>query len=195
MNFFMNQNRYLQLFQMKMQKSGLIKVTIASNIHGCEDSFSFYLETTEKKLASMVQEDILLKNLVNEGNKQVIKLSTRSSKRNDSNLSSYIAVLIPCKEGACEIFAMTRQQAYIEVLKKIEILDFSQAFGDYVNDIYVLKITVPKEESVPIYIARKDAKALKTHYVFLEDGTVKKCSTYIQMNPRTKIEYTPLSNA
>ncbi len=87
----------------------------------------------------------------------------------------------------------------VTVLRRIRFIDDEVDYGSFLSNVYLIKVDLDYQESIPIYLADNDPKTLEEHYVFYktrwckEYYVSKKLTTFVYIGEYNKNQYISLS--
>ena len=144
----------------------------------------------------MLEKDILLDNVS----------LTRVSKNkyyitsSDTQEQPYMYALLRSAVGIPDdIFIPASMKNNVTVLRRIQFLDNDEFYGEFLSNVYLVKIKLDLGESLPMYLASERPNKLEEHYVFYKKNRSKrycvseKMSTHIHLSKNNKDEYISLS--
>lgn len=70
-----------------------------------------------------------------------------------------------------DIFIPASKKDKIEVLRRIRFIDDEADLGDFLSNVYLIKITLKYHESIPVYLTCTKPYVLNKHYVFYKNET------------------------
>ena len=144
-----------------------------------------------------LERDILLNNI-----------SLRKSGKNTYNFIHSIgyhedymyAFLRSTGKCADDVFIPASMKDKVEVIRKISFVNDEVDYGDFLSNVYFIKIKLEIKESLPVYLTSSNPRVLEEHYVFFRtDWGVKdyhvseKLKTFILLNEKNKKEFISLS--
>lgn len=98
-----------------------------------------------------------------------------------------------------DVFIPTSMRDKVTVLRRIRFVDDEVDYGDFLSNVYLIKIDLDCHQSIPIYLAYDNPDVLEEHYVFYktdwkrEYHVSKKLKTFIYIDKHNKDEYISLS--
>lgn len=97
-----------------------------------------------------------------------------------------------------EIYIHDSMKSYVEVLENIKFYDVEPDYGEYLVNLYFVKITIPQNKTIPFYFSWKsDLKILENHLIFSNTPyyglEVRNGKTYIILDSSETKNYIPLS--
>lgn len=97
-----------------------------------------------------------------------------------------------------DLYIPTTLRDKIKVLRRIKVLDFEADMGHFLSNVYLVKIQLQTNETLPLYLTCTTPFALSEHYVFYninrECDVTEKKDTYIILNHRNKNDFISLSD-
>ena len=157
-------------------------------------NFVFNIEGINKE---SLEEDLLLENI-----------SLRKTSKNSYNIDSskktserYMYALI--RSNACipdDVFIPSYMKDKVTVLRRIRFIDTEADYGDFLSNVYLIKINLGWHESIPIYLASENPYVLRDHYVLYKLNSwngeyciSEKLETFIYIDKYNKNQYISLS--
>lgn len=120
---------------------------------------------------------------------------------NDANEEEMYALLRSTRAVTDDIFIPASMKDKVTVIQRIRFVDDEADYGEYLSNVYLIKIRLNKNESLPVYMGYENPYSLDFHYVFyktdFEKGEYKVTrllETYIKINESNKNEYVSLSS-
>ena len=156
-------------------------------------NFVFNIEGISKK---SFERDLLFENISlrkTSKNSYSIDFSKKTSERYMYALIRSTAVVPD------DVFISSAMQDKVTVLRRIRFVDDEVDYGDFLSNVYLIKIDLGCHESIPIYLAYDDPKLLEEHYVFYKTNwheeyhISKKLTTFIYIDEYNKNQYISLS--
>ena len=99
-----------------------------------------------------------------------------------------------------DIFIPKDKKEKVEVIRRIRYLDTEAEIGEFLANIYLIKVKLEKDESIPIYYASRKTRCLTKHDVIYRSSLHKNeysvetgLTTWIMLNDKNKSEYISLS--
>lgn len=155
--------------------------------------FVFNMEGISKK---SFERDLLLENISlrkTSKNSYIIDSSKKTSERYMYALIRSTAVVPD------DVFIPSTMKDKVTVLRRIRFVDDEVDYGNFLSNVYLIKIDLGRHESIPIYLAYNNPKFLEEHYVFYktdwheEYHISKKLTTFIYIDEYNKNQYISLS--
>ena len=98
-----------------------------------------------------------------------------------------------------DVFIPANKKDCVTVLKRMRFVDSEADLGDFLSNVYFIKIKLDSNDSLPVYITTTQPSVLDEHYVFYRDPCNNQyyvtdiMETYIRINRKNKDEYISLS--
>ena len=99
-----------------------------------------------------------------------------------------------------DIFIPKDKKEKVEVIRRIRYLDTEAEIGEFLANIYLIKVKLEKDESIPIYYASRKTRCLTKHDVIYRSSLHKNeysvetgLTTWIMLNDKNKSDYISLS--
>ena len=95
-----------------------------------------------------------------------------------------------------DVFIPANMKDKVKVLQRIRFIDAEPDYGSFLSNVYLIRISLRLDESIPIYLTYDNSSVLDEHYVIYRPSwsdeyyVTKKLETYIYIN---KNEYISLS--
>lgn len=149
-------------------------------------NFIFNIEGISKK---SFERDLLFENISlrkTSKNSYSIDFSKKTSERYMYALIRSTAVVPD------DVFIPSAMKDKVTVLRRIRFVDDEVDYGDFLSNVYLIKIDLGCHESIPIYLAYDDPKLLEEHYVFYKTNwheeyhISKKLTTFIYIDEYNK---------
>ena len=115
-------------------------------------------------------------------------------KKNEQSADEYRIVVFDLYNIIIEIL-----KDKVTVLRRIRFIDDEVDYGDFLSNVYLIKIDLGCHESIPIYLAYDDPYYLEEHYVLYKTDrdkkyhVTKKLKTFIYIDKYNKNQYISLS--
>lgn len=163
-----------------------------------QEKIKFYFDLdkiTEKSL----EQDVLLENI---SLKRTSKNSYHITSSKKTTERCIYALIRSTKEVPDDVFIPASMKDKVEVIRRCRFIDDEVDYGDFLSNVYLIKISLNLNETLPVYLTRKDSELLTNHYVFfrVEDYSARpnykvssKLETFIYINKNNKDEYVALS--
>lgn len=98
-----------------------------------------------------------------------------------------------------DVFIPANKKDCVTVLKRMRFVDSEADLGDFLSNVYFIKIKLDSNDSLPVYITTTQPSVLDEHYVFYREPWNNQyyvtdiMETYIRINRKNKDEYISLS--
>ena len=98
-----------------------------------------------------------------------------------------------------DVFIPSAMKDNVKVLRRIRFIDCEADYGNFLSNVYLIKINLGCNESIPIYLTYNNPKFLEEHYVFYKTNghdeyqIPKKLKTFIRIDEYNKNQYISLS--
>ena len=161
-----------------------------------EENIKFVFNNIKGLSKESLKNGILLENI------SLSKISENSYRIEASrkSLEPYMYALI--RSTACipdDVFIPSSMKDKVTVLRRIRFIDDEVDYGDFLSNVYLIKIDLGCHESIPIYLAYDDPYYLEEHYVLYKTDrdkkyrVSKKLKTFIYIDKYNKNQYISLS--
>lgn len=119
----------------------------------------------------------------------------------DANEEEMYALLRSARAVTDDLFIPASMRDKVTVMQRIRFVDDEVDYGDYLSNVYLIKIKLKKKESLPIYMSYENPYSLDDHYVFYrsdfergEYSVSNLLKTYILINDSNRNDYISLSS-
>lgn len=156
-------------------------------------NFVFKIEEISEK---NFEKDFLLKDVAMRKTGQNTYQINHSEKSTERQMYALIrsSTIIPD-----DVFIPTSMKHKVKVLRRMRFVDDEVDYGDFLSNVYLIRITLKCHESIPIYLTCHDPYFLQEHYVIYktehrkEYKVTKQLQTFIYIDEHNKDEYISLS--
>ena len=99
-----------------------------------------------------------------------------------------------------DVYIPASMRDRVKVLRRMRFFDDEVDYGDFLSNVYLIKIKLDLDESLPVYLTYSDSCLLKEHFVFYRLACDKKyhvtdiLNTHIQLNKNNIEEYISLAH-
>ena len=116
---------------------------------------------------------------------------------------SILALLRATENIADDIFIPASMKDRVKVIRRMRFVDDEVNYGQFLSNVYLIKIYLNVDECLPVYMAAENAMVLNRHYVFSvphwygkngEYRVSEKLKTFIIINDANRDEYISLSS-
>lgn len=122
------------------------------------------------------------------------------AKNTEKNNDGVYALLRSTGVVPDDIFIPKDKKEKVEVIRRIRYLDTEAEIGEFLANIYLIKVKLEKDESIPIYYASRKTRCLTKHDVIYRSSLHKNeysvetgLTTWIMLNDKNKSDYISLS--
>lgn len=112
------------------------------------------------------------------------------------NEKNIYALLNNSKQAPSDIYIPVNMKEKVKVLKKIRFYDSEPDYGDFIAQLYFVKIKLSKWDTIPFYCTFPNPTVLDRHIVFSRDYSsieIRECNTCIYLKHKMHKEYISLS--
>lgn len=162
------------------------------------ESINFIFSDADANSKSKVKDNMLLTDIsLRKCGKNTYYIEP--SKGHDDNSVIY-ALIRNASIAVDDIFIPACMKDKVEVLERIRYVDEEADYGQYLSNVYLIKIKLDTQESLPIYFSSEHTTVLSEHNVIYnpsyEQGykVYLNLQTYILLNNSNRDEYISLSN-
>lgn len=163
---------------------------------GKEENIKFVFNNINGLTKESFKNGILLENI------SLSKMSENSYRIETSRkrLEPYMYALI--RSTACipdDVFIPSSMKDKVTVIRRMRFIDCEVDYGDFLSNVYLIRIDLGCHESIPIYLASNDPYYLEEHYVLYKTNydkkyrVSKKLKTFIYIDKYNKNQYISLS--
>lgn len=161
-----------------------------------EENIKFVFNNIKGLTKESLRNGILLENIsLNKVSEKVYRIES-SRKR----LEPYMYALIrSTKTIPDDVFIPSSMKDKVTVLRRIRFIDAEVDYGNFLSNVYLIKIELDCHESIPIYLAYDDPYYLEEHYVLYKTDfdkkyrVSKKLKTFIYIDKYNKDQYISLA--
>lgn len=100
-----------------------------------------------------------------------------------------------------DIYIPTNMKNKVTVIQRFQFIDNEVDYGNFLSNIYLIKIKLEIGEYLPIYLTNQNSTLLQKHYVFFRGNwknsdyhVTKELETYIILSEHNKEKYISLSH-
>ncbi len=156
------------------------------------EKITFIIPNTKGK---DLTKDIFLENLILKKRKNNTFQFTQTKERNDRVIYALVRSISPVPD---DIYINASTKANIKVICHMKFVDDEVNLGCFISNVYLIRINLQSDESIPIYLTSVSPFRLDSHYVFykLKYNSIKVSglkNTYIILKNKNRKEYISLS--
>lgn len=99
-----------------------------------------------------------------------------------------------------DIYIPASMKDKVQVIRRLRFIDDEADYGNFLSNVYLLKIQLKTQESLPVFMSYNKPNCLDRHYVFYKGDydndyyVIKNLRTYILLSKYNKDEYVSLSS-
>ena len=198
MNFFINKGLFEREWNFEITSvNGKMQFSIPEFVEKKRRHYQLYFLFDRIVSTEDLKENFFLKNVTMEKvRKDMYYLAKNTEKNNDG----VYALLRSTGVVPDDIFIPKDKKEKVEVIRRIRYLDTEAEIGEFLANIYLIKVKLEKDESIPIYYASRKTRCLTKHDVIYRSSLHKNeysvetgLTTWIMLNDKNKSEYISLS--
>ena len=196
MKLFINSGvcKYNAFFKIERLKDKRIKLQIKSLSEEGEYEYINFIMPLDNE--DDLKKDVLLQPV----SLKCLSRDTFEFRKKPSSKDKHIYVMIRnVEEIFDDIFIPTAMKSSVQMIKRIRFIDYEEGTDKFLSNLYFIKISLKKGQSLPVYLTCMESDTLDKHYVFyrsMRDGKYRvspKLKTLILLNNSNKQEYISLS--
>lgn len=162
-------------------------------------NFVFNIEGINKE---SLEEDLLLENIsLQKTSKNSYRIDSYNIDSSKKTSERYMYALIRSNASIPDdVFIPSYMKDKVTVLRRIRFIDTEADYGDFLSNVYLIKINLGWHESIPIYLASENPYVLRDHYVLYKLNSwngeyciSEKLETFIYIDKYNKNQYISLS--
>lgn len=198
MNFFINKGLFEREWNFEITSvNGKTQFSIPEYVEKKRRHYQLYFLFDGIVSTEDLKENFFLKNVTMEKvRKDMYYLAKNTEKNNDG----VYALLRSTGVVPDDIFIPKDKKEKVEVIRRIRYLDTEAEIGEFLANIYLIKVKLEKDESIPIYYASRKTRCLTKHDVIYRSSLHKNeysvetgLTTWIMLNDKNKSDYISLS--
>ena len=198
MNFFINKGLFEREWNFEITSvNGKMQFSIPEYVEKKRRHYQLYFLFDLIVSTEDLKENFFLKNVTMEKvRKDMYYLAKNTEKNNDG----VYALLRSTGVVPDDIFIPKDKKEKVEVIRRIRYLDTEAEIGEFLANIYLIKVKLEKDESIPIYYASRKTRCLTKHDVIYRSSLHKNeysvetgLTTWIMLNDKNKSDYISLS--
>ncbi len=198
MNFFINKGLFEREWNFEITSvNGKMQFSIPEYVEKKRRHYQLYFLFDGIVSTEDLKENFFLKNVTMEKvRKDMYYLAKNTEKNNDG----VYALLRSTGVVPDDIFIPKDKKEKVEVIRRIRYLDTEAEIGEFLANIYLIKVKLEKDESIPIYYASRKTRCLTKHDVIYRSSLHKNeysvetgLTTWIMLNDKNKSDYISLS--
>lgn len=198
MNFFINKGLFEREWNFEITSvNGKTQFSIPEYVEKKRRHYQLYFLFDGIVSTEDLKENFFVKNVTMEKvRKDMYYLAKNTEKNNDG----VYALLRSTGVVPDDIFIPKDKKEKVEVIRRIRYLDTEAEIGEFLANIYLIKVKLEKDESIPIYYASRKTRCLTKHDVIYRSSLHKNeysvetgLTTWIMLNDKNKSDYISLS--
>lgn len=169
-------------------KNTILKVPVFVKGKSKHDFFDFIIPRVK---AEDLKGDLFLENVKMKKNKSSYHF--KKTKYHDERV--IYALIRSIEVVPDDVYIQRSMKDKVKVIKHIRFVDDEVDLGDFLCNVYFIRIKLDREEALPFYLTSTDPFCLEKHYIFyrLAEYSVNNGKTYIILNDKNRNEYISLS--
>ncbi len=198
MNFFINKGLFEREWNFEITSvNGKTQFSIPEYVEKKRRHYQLYFLFDGIVSTEDLKENLFVKRVTMEKvRKDMYYLAKNTEKNNDG----VYALLRSTGVVPDDIFIPKDKKEKVEVIRRIRYLDTEAEIGEFLANIYLIKVKLEKDESIPIYYASRKTRCLTKHDVIYRSSLHKNeysvetgLTTWIMLNDKNKSDYISLS--
>lgn len=121
----------------------------------------------------------------------------RINQKNIKNDKGIYALVRSTETIPDDVYIPAAMKDRVTVIRRIRFIDDEVDYGDFLSNVYLIKVKLQMNETLPVYMTYADPYAITEQYVFYRDsfeyGVTKKFETFIYVNNINKRDFISLS--
>lgn len=198
MNFFINKGLFEREWNFEITSvNGKTQFSIPEYVEKKRRHYQLYFLFDGIVSTEDLKENLFVKRVTM---KKVKKDMYYLAKTTEKNNDGVYALLRSTGVVPDDIFIPKDKKEKVEVIRRIRYLDTEAEIGEFLANIYLIKVKLEKDESIPIYYASRKTRCLTKHDVIYRSSLHKNeysvetgLTTWIMLNDKNKSDYISLS--
>ena len=198
MNFFINKGLFEREWNFEITSvNGKTQLSIPEYVEKKRRHYQLYFLFDGIVSTEDLKENLFVKRVTM---KKVKKDMYYLAKTTEKNNDGVYALLRSTGVVPDDIFIPKDKKEKVEVIRRIRYLDTEAEIGEFLANIYLIKVKLEKDESIPIYYASRKTRCLTKHDVIYRSSLHKNeysvetgLTTWIMLNDKNKSDYISLS--
>lgn len=116
---------------------------------------------------------------------------------NVENNNGIYALLRSTRVVPDDVFIPTAMKDRVKVIRRIRFGDYEVDYGGFLSNVYLIKVKLQVDETLPVYLTDTNPHAITEQYVFSRNkhgyGITEKLETLIYVNKKNKKDFVSLS--
>lgn len=118
-------------------------------------------------------------------------------KENEKNDKGIYALLRSTSVVPDDVFIPATMKDRVTIIRRIRFVDDEVDYGQFLSNVYLIKVNLRCDETLPVYMTYRNPYAITEQYVFYRNrysyGITKKLETFIYVNKRNSKDFMSLS--
>lgn len=198
MNFFINKGLFEREWNFEITSvNGKTQFSIPEYVEKKRRHYQLYFLFDGIVSTEDLKENLFVKRVTMEKVKKDMYYLAKNTEKNNDGV---YALLRSTGVVPDDIFIPKDKKEKVEVIRRIRYLDTEAEIGEFLANIYLIKVKLEKDESIPIYYASRKTRCLTKHDVIYRSSLHKNeysvetgLTTWIMLNDKNKSEYISLS--
>ena len=198
MNFFINKGLFEREWNFEITSvNGKTQFSIPEYVEKKRRHYQLYFLFDGIVNTEDLKENLFVKNVTMEKVKKDMYYLAKTTEKNNDGV---YALLRSTGVVPDDIFIPKDKKEKVEVIRRIRFMDAEAEIGEFLANIYLIKVKLDKDESIPIYYAARKTRCLTKHDVIYRSSLHKNeysvetgLTTWIMLNDKNKSDYISLS--
>lgn len=198
MNFFINKGLFEREWNFEITSvNGKTQFSIPEYVEKKRRHYQLYFLFDGIVNTEDLKENLFVKNVTMEKVKKDMYYLAKTTEKNNDGV---YALLRSTGVVPDDIFIPKDKKEKVEVIRRIRFMDAEAEIGEFLANIYLIKVKLDKDESIPIYYAARKTRCLTKHDVIYRSSLHKNeysvetgLITWIMLNDKNKSDYISLS--
>lgn len=198
MNFFINKGLFEREWNFEITNvNGKTQFSIPEYVEKKRRHYQLYFLFDGIVSTEDLKENLFVKRVTMEKVKKDMYYLTKTTEKNNDGV---YALLRSTGVVPDDIFIPKDKKEKVEVIRRIRFMDTEAEIGEFLANIYLVKVKLDKDESIPIYYTARKTRCLIKHDVIYRSSLHKNeysvetgLTTWIMLNDKNKSEYISLS--
>lgn len=198
MNFFINKGLFEREWNFEITSvNGKTKFSIPEYVEKKRRHYQLYFLFDGIVSTEDLKENLFVKRVTMEKVKKDMYYLAKTTEKNNDGV---YALLRSTGVVPDDIFIPKDKKEKVEVIRRIRFMDTEAEIGEFLANIYLIKVKLEKDESIPIYYASRKTRCLTKHDVIYRSSLHKNeysvetgLTTWIMLNDKNKSDYISLS--
>lgn len=198
MNFFINKGLFEREWNFEITSvNGKTQFSIPEYVEKKRRHYQLYFLFDGIVNTEDLKENLFVKNVTMEKVKKDMYYLAKTTEKNNDGV---YALLRSTGVVPDDIFIPKDKKEKVEVIRRIRFMDTEAEIGEFLANIYLVKVKLDKDESIPIYYTARKTRCLIKHDVIYRSSLHKNeysvetgLTTWIMLNDKNKNDYISLS--